>query len=100
VILVVVDFCFRTDRPFDFVHFSGRSYETTFFIYLASNGLKVGLTLMSRPNVLEVFFSLVLILGRCSMTVYDRCYFRLSADRPAFMVGLFAPALDHPAYAR
>jgi hypothetical protein len=54
---------------------------------------------MSHPNVLEVFCSLVLILGRCSLTVYDCYYFWLSVDRPTFMVGLSAPALDRLAYA-
>jgi hypothetical protein len=61
--------------------------------------IKVGPTLLSRPSVLEVFCSLVLILGRCGLTVYDRCYFWLFADHPIFMVGLSVPASDHPAYA-
>jgi hypothetical protein len=60
--------------------------------------IKVGLTLLSRPNVLEAFCSLVLILGRCGLTVYDRYYFWMSADRPAFMVGLSTPAPNRLMY--
>jgi hypothetical protein len=47
--------CFCTDHPYDSDCFIGRSNGTTFFIYLASNWSKVGPTLLSRPDVLELF---------------------------------------------
>jgi hypothetical protein len=73
----LICFCFRIDSPFDFVRLVANRVERP------SSYIKVGSTLLSRPNVLEV---------------YDRCYFWLFADRLAFVVGLSAPTPDHPAY--
>jgi hypothetical protein len=66
---ILVSFCFHTDCLFDFVGFIGRLCGTTFFIYLASNLSKVGSTLLSRPDVLEVFCFLTLFLERCGPMV-------------------------------
>jgi hypothetical protein len=75
----LVSLCLCTYLLFDFDCFIGRSCRTTFFffIYLASSWSKVGPTLLSRPDILEVF-----------------CFW-LSANRLTFMAGLSVSVLDY-----
>jgi hypothetical protein len=75
---------------FDFVGFIGRLCGTAFFIYLANNWSKVGLTLLSHPDVLAVFCFLTLVLERCGPMVWG-CFFWPSADRPTIIAKLSAP---------
>jgi hypothetical protein len=67
------------------------------FIYFARSWSKVGMTLLSRSNILEVFCFLIPILGRCGLAVWGRCWSWLSANRPTFITGPSTSILEYRA---